>query len=188
MNTPVQHPPRPQPQPRAETSRAPTSSPSPAAPGEARQPLATVRRADAERLRRLCDESAASASLSADGMFFSQLLVPPVKEEQSESGFAGSSFSTLFPGEGVPTQLIDELAQRLPQQPDGPLSLTLLMPNLGKVQVNANKRDNQWSIELGFARRGVLKRLQPHQRNCESALEQALGCDVDLSLHEEAAT
>ncbi len=184
MNSPVQHPPRPQPQPRAEPSRTP--SPSPASPSETRQPLTTVRRADAERLRRLCNESASPESLSADGMLFSQLLVPPVTEEQSESGFAGSSFSTLFPNEGVPTQLIDELAQRLPQQPDGPLSLTLLMPNLGKVQVNANKRDNQWSIELGFARRGVLKRLQPHQRNCESALEQALGCDVDLSLHEEA--
>lgn len=182
MNSPVQHPPRPQPQPRAETSRAP--SPSPAAPGDTRQPSSPVRRADAERLRRLCDESASPASLSADGMFFSQLLVPPVTEQQSESGFAGSSFSTLFPAEGVPTQLIDELAQRLPQQPDGPLSLTLLMPNLGKVQVNANKRDNQWSIELGFTRRGVLKRLQPHQRNCESALEQALGCDVDLSFEE----
>jgi hypothetical protein len=182
MNSPVQHPPRPQPQPRAEPSRTP--SPSPASPGETRQPLATVRRADTERLRRLCDESASPASLSADGMFFSQLLVPPVTEQQSESAFAGSSFSTLFPTEGVPTQLIDELAQRLPQQPDGPLSLTLLMPNLGKVQVNASKRDNQWSIELGFARRGVLKRLQPHQRNCESALEQALGCDVDLSFEE----
>lgn len=184
MNSPVQHPPRPQPQPRAEPPRTP--SPSPASPSETRQPQPNMRRADAERLRRLCDESASPASLSADGMFFSQLLVPPVTEDQSESGFAGSSFSTLFPAEGVPTQLIDELAQRLPQQPDGPLSLTLLMPNLGKVQVNANKRDNQWSIELGFARRGVLKRLQPHQRNCESALEQALGCDVDLSLHEEA--
>ncbi|MBD8599785.1 type III secretion system HrpP C-terminal domain-containing protein [Pseudomonas sp. CFBP 8772] len=184
MNSPVQHPPRPQPQPRAEPPRTPST----ASPSEARQPQPNVRRADAERLRRLCDESASPASLSADGMFFSQLLVPPVTEDQSESGFAGSSFSTLFPAEGVPTQLIDELAQRLPQQPDGPLSLTLLMPNLGKVQVNANKRDNQWSIELGFARRGVLKRLQPHQRNCESALEQALGCDVDLSLHEEAAT
>ncbi|MFP3925050.1 type III secretion system HrpP C-terminal domain-containing protein [Pseudomonas sp. W5-36] len=184
MNSPVQHPPRPQPQQRAEPPR----TPSPASPSETRQPQPNVRRADAERLRRLCDESASPASLSADGMFFSQLLVPPVTEDQSESGFAGSSFSTLFPAEGVPTQLIDELAQRLPQQPDGPLSLTLLMPNLGKVQVNANKRDNQWSIELGFARRGVLKRLQPHQRNCESALEQALGCDVDLSLHEEAAT
>lgn len=184
MNSPVQHPPRPQPPPRAEPSRAPT--PSSASPSETRQPLTTVRRTDAERLRRLCDESASPASLSADGMFFSQLLVPPVTEQQSESGFAGSSFSTLFPSEGVPTQLIDELAHRLPQQPDGPLSLTLLMPNLGKVQVNANKRDNQWSIELSFARRGVLKRLQPHQRNCESALEQALGCDVDLSLHEES--
>lgn len=184
MNNPVQTPPRPQSQPRADASRAP--SPSPATPGEARQPLTSVRRADAERLRRLCDESAASASLSADGLFFSQLLVPAVTEQQSESSFAGSHLSTLFPAEGVPVQLIDELAQRLPQQPDGPLSLTLLMPHLGKVQVNANKRDNQWSIELGFARRGVLKRLQPHQCNCESALEQALGCDVDLSLHEEA--
>jgi hypothetical protein len=184
MNSPVQHPPRPPQQPRPETARTP--SPAPASGAETRQPLAAVRRTDTDRLRRLCDESAAPASLSADGVFFSQLLVTPVTEEQNESGFAGSSFSTLFPSEGVPTQLIDELAHRLPRQPDGPLSLTLLMPNLGKVQVNANKRDNQWSIELGFTRRGVLKRVQSHQRSCESALEQALGCDVDLSLHEEA--
>ena len=185
MNSPVQHPPRPQPQPRAEPSRTP--SPSPASPSETRQPLTTVRRADAERLRRLCDESASPASLSADGMFFSQLLVTPVTEQQSESAFAGSSFNTLFPIEGVPTQLIDELAQRLPQQPDGPLSLTLLMPNLGKVQVNASKRDNQWSVELRFARNDVLKRLQPRQHTCEQALANALGNEVELSFHEDLA-
>jgi hypothetical protein len=145
-----------------------------------------LRRVDAERLRRFCDESASPALLRADGMFFSQLLVPPVPDDRTESGFTGSSFSTLFPAGIVPTQLVDELAHRLPQQQDGPLSLTMLMPNLGKVQVNAHKRDNQWSIDLAFAQRGVLKRLQPYQRECKNALEQALGCDVDLSLHEEA--
>jgi hypothetical protein len=118
-------------------------------------------------------------------MFFSQLLVPLISEEKDHSGFAGSSFSSLPPSESVPTQLIDELAQRLPSQPDGPFSITLLMPNIGKVQVNANKRDNQWNVELGFTRRGVLKRLQPHQRACENALAEALGLDVDLSFHEE---
>jgi hypothetical protein len=86
----------------------------------------------------------------------------------------------------VPTQLVDELAQRLPAQPDGPFNVTLLMSNLGKVQVNASKRDNQWNIELGFARRGVLKRVQPHQRACENALADALGQDVELSMHEES--
>jgi hypothetical protein len=59
------------------------------------------------------------------------------------------------------------------------------MPNLGKVQVNANKRDNQWTVELAFARRGVLRRVQPHQNACRDALAEALGQDVELSLHED---
>jgi hypothetical protein len=150
-----------------------------------RPALAGVRRGDTERVRARWIEPGPADALSADGMFFSQLLVPAVGEEPDHSGFAGSGFSMLAPSDGVPTQLIDELAQRLPSQPDGPFNVTLLMPNLGKVQVNASKRDNQWSVELGFARRGALKRVQPHQRACESALADALGLDVDLSFHEE---
>lgn len=124
--------------------------------------------------------------MAADGLFFSQLLVPPVGEEPSHSGFSGgSSLSMPLPAEGIPAQLIDELAQQLPAQAGQPFSVTLLMPNLGKVHVKANKRDSHWDIVLGFARPDVLARLQSRQDACEDALTQALGHDVQLSLHDD---
>lgn len=175
MNTPIKTPPRPQPRP------APQEA---AAPNDNRPSLGTPRKLDLDRLRASWIQPAQTEALNADGLFFSQLLVAPVSEEPDHSGFGGSGLNLSPPSEGVPTQLIDELAERLPTQPDGPFNVTLLMPNLGKVQVSANKRDNQWNIELAFARRGVLKRLQPHQRACESALADALGHDVDLTFHE----
>ncbi len=180
MNTPIKSPPRPQASP---TQRpAPTES---AVSNTTRSSVGGLRRGEAERLRSTWHQTDPSEALSADGMFFSQLLVPAVGEQPDQSGFGGSALNLLPPGDGVPTALIDELAERLPVQPDGPFSVTLLMPNLGRVQVNANKRDNQWSVELAFARRGVLSRLRPHQRACESALADALGQDVDLSFHQE---
>lgn len=124
--------------------------------------------------------------MTADGAFFSQLLVPSVGEEPSHSGFGGgSSFSMPLQAEGVPAQLIDELAQQLPALAGQPFNVTLLMPNLGKVHVKANKRDSHWDIELGFARPDVLARLQSRQDACEDALTQALGHEVQLSLHDE---
>lgn len=180
MNSPIKAPthPRPQVQPRPAPSE-------PAATADNRPALGNLRRGESDRLRSAWNQPAAQEALNADGLFFSKLLVLPVGEKTEQSGYSGSGFSLLPPSDGVPTQLIDELAQRLPDQPDGPLSVTLLMPNLGKIQVNANKRDNQWTVELGFARRGLLKRLQPHQHACESALADALGQDVDLSFHED---
>lgn len=180
MNTPIKNTPHPPPQ----AQPRPVQPPS-APQADNRPALTSPRRGDAERVRASWSNTGPNDSLNADAMLFSQLLVPLISEEKDHSGFAGSGFSLLPPSENVPTQLIDELAQRLPSQPDGPFSITLLMPNMGKVQVNANKRDNQWNIELGFARRGVLQRLQPHQRACENALAEALGLDVDLSFHEE---
>jgi hypothetical protein len=138
-----------------------------------------------DRLRPALNPPTQPETTSADGLFFSQLLIPTVSEAPDHSGFSGSGLSLVPPADGVPTQLIDELAQRLPSQPDGPFNVTLLMPYLGKVQVNACKRENHWSVDLGFAKKGVLKRLQPHQRACESALAEALGQDVDVSFHEE---
>jgi hypothetical protein len=179
MNSPIKAPPhlRPQARPSPATSEPPVSN---------NRPLSgNPRRGDLERLRPAWNQPAQQETLNADGLFFSQLLVPPVSEEPDHSGFSGSGFNLLPPGDGVPTQLIDELAQRLPNLPDGPFNVTLLMPHLGEVQVNANKHANQWNIELGFARKGLLKRLQPHQRACENALADALGQDVDLSFHEE---
>lgn len=182
MSTPIKHPPRPQPQPQVQP-RPVAREPAPG--NDSRPALSGLRRGDVERPRSAWNQPSPGDALSADGLFFSQLLVPPVSEEPDQSGFGGSSFNLLPQNESVPTQLIDELAQRLPAQPDGPFSVTLLMPSLGKVQVNATKRDNQWNIELGFARRAVLKRLQPHQQACASALAEALGHDVDLSFHED---
>lgn len=182
MNTPIKAPPRPP----AQVAQRPTPT-EPTAPNVNRPGLGGLRRGDVERLRSAFNQLDQQETLSADGMFFSQLLVPAVGEQPDQSGFGGGGVNLLPPGDGVPAGLIDELADRLPAQPDGPFSVTLLMPNLGRVQVNANKRDNQWSVELGFARRGVLSRLRPHQRACESALADALGHDVDLSFHEEYA-
>ncbi|MFJ3485490.1 type III secretion system HrpP C-terminal domain-containing protein [Pseudomonas sp. NPDC090202] len=149
--------------------------------------MTTSRRAEPDRLRSAWPQGDQHDALNADGLFFSQLLITPVSAEPDQSGFGGSGLSLLPPADGVPTQLIDELAERLPDHLEGPLNVTLLMPSLGKVQVNASKRDNQWTVELGFARRGVLKRLQPHQRACQQALTDALGHDVDLSFQEEDA-
>lgn len=123
--------------------------------------------------------------MSADGLFFSQLLVPVVGESPEQQSFAGGSLEFSPKVEAMPTRLIDEVAQRLPQQPTGPLNFTLLMPNLGKVRVNAEKTDNRWSIQLGFSRRDVLKRVNGHSRACRDALAQALGHDVDLDFHED---
>ncbi|MFC6478762.1 type III secretion system HrpP C-terminal domain-containing protein [Pseudomonas asuensis] len=86
----------------------------------------------------------------------------------------------------MPTQLIDELVQRLAKDPLASLNVTLLMPNLGKVQVRASKRDDRWSVELGFSRQDVFKRLQPRENACESALANALGQPVELSMLNEA--
>ncbi|MFJ5298467.1 type III secretion system HrpP C-terminal domain-containing protein [Pseudomonas sp. NPDC088368] len=179
MNAPIKAPPRPAAQPAQRPA-----SPEPSTLAD-RLTLNGARRSDVSRPTTAWPQSNSNDALNADGLFFSQLLVPPVSEEPDHSGFGGSGFSVLPPSEGVPTQLIHELAERLPAQPDGPFSVTLLMPTLGKVQVNANKRDNHWNVELGFARKGVLKRVQPHQRACETALADALGHDVDLSFHEE---
>lgn len=180
MNTPIKSPPRPQ----TPTAQRPAPV-EPAAPNANRSGVAGLRRGEPERLRSAWNQPNQSETLNADGLFFSQLLVPAVGEAPDHSTFGGSGLNLMPPSDGVPTGLIDELAERLPVQPDGPFSVTLLMPNLGRVQVNAHKRDNQWNVELGFARRGVLSRLKPHQRACGRALADALGHDVGLSFHEE---
>ena len=180
MNSPIKAPPHSHPQ--APARPAPTE---PKPINDSRSAFGTLRRSEAERPRSTSHQPSQPEALKADGLFFSQLLIPAVGAEPDHSGFSGSGFSLLPVADGVPAQLIDELAQRLPDQPEGPFNVTLLMPALGKVQVNAHKRDNQWSVELGFARKGMLKRLQPHQRACESALAGALGQDVELSFHED---
>lgn len=126
--------------------------------------------------------------MSTDGLFFSQLLVLPVGTEPDQQSFAGGGVAFPVRAEQVPSQLIDELAQRLPDQPEGPLSFTLMMPNLGSVRVHSQKTDNRWNVQLGFARRDVLKRLQGHVGACRDSLSQALGLEVELDLHEDMET
>ncbi|KDD66126.1 hypothetical protein ABH912_005445 [Pseudomonas sp. BT76 TE3572] len=185
MSAPIKSTPPPTPQPKP----APRVAPPADRPGPSESRPAspsTAKRGETERGRVTWQHQAADTPMAADGLFFSQLLIPPVSEEPSHSGFAGgSNFSMPLPAEGVPTQLIDELAQQLPSQAGQPFSVTLLMPNLGKVHVKANKRDSHWEIELGFARPDVLARLQSRQDACEEALSQALGHDVQLSLHDD---
>ncbi|MBC3954593.1 type III secretion system HrpP C-terminal domain-containing protein [Pseudomonas triticifolii] len=189
MPTPIQSAPKPPPAPapqRAVPMERPSAAPTaPAGPGEKRPALAVIGRGDTQTSRSTSNKSFAETPISPDGLFFSQLLVPAVSEERDQQGFAGGAVAFPVKSEAVPTQLIDEVAQRLPEQPEGPLNFTLLMPNLGTVRVNAEKTDNRWSIQLGFARRDVLKRLQGHVGACRDALSQAMGLDVDLDLHEE---
>ncbi|CAM3058956.1 HrpP [Pseudomonas floridensis] len=154
-------------------------------PSGEKRPAASVGRGDSHAGRSPADGSLRDDAISADGLFFSQLLVPPVSEEPDQQSFAGGSLDFTTKTEPVPAQLIDELSQRLPQQPVGPLNFTLLMPNLGQVRVNAEKTDNRWNIQLGFSRRDVLKRVNGQASACRDALAQALGHDVDLDFHED---
>ncbi|WP_256262462.1 type III secretion system HrpP C-terminal domain-containing protein [Pseudomonas gingeri] len=173
------------------TAPHPAYRPAPAArapQAEDRLPSpALQRRSDAERSRQTGNTFGAgrdSSEMTADGLFFEQLLVPSSTDqgEQSEQ-HGGSGFNLFSTAEVIPTQLIDELAMQLPARGDRPFSATLLMPNLGKVQVRAGKRDNQWTIDLGFERADVLSRLRNNRQACEDAFSQALGQDVSLSLH-----
>jgi len=174
----------PTPRPLVRTPPAP-----PAAPVDSRTARpAMPRRAEVERNRPswMDDAEEREAPLSADGQFFAQLLVPAVREQQDDhSGSAGSAFTPIHATDEVPEQLIDDLTMRLSAHGDGPFSATLLMPNLGKVQIRAQKNKSHWDIELGFTRREVLDGLHARHEACENALSQALGHDVHLSLHED---
>ncbi|AHG42305.1 type III secretion protein [Pseudomonas syringae CC1557] len=155
--------------------------------GDKRPALGGSARGDAATNRSALNKSLQDMPMNADGMFFSQLLVPPVGAEPDQQSFSGGGIAFPVHADQVPTQLIDEIAQRLPDQPEGLLGFTLLMPNLGSVRVSASKADNRWSIQLGFARRDVLKRLSSHAGACRNSLSEALGQDVDLSMHEDLA-
>jgi hypothetical protein len=186
MTAPIKTPAKaPAPPPREDRVERPPLALSDKPLGDKRTAFGSNARGDVQTNRSALNKSWADVPVNADGMFFSQLLVPPVSEEPDQQSFSGGAIAFPMHAEQVPTQLIDEVVQRLPDQPDGPLSFTLLMPNLGSVQVHASKADNRWSIQLGFARRDVLKRLQGHVGSCRSALSQALGQDVDLDIHED---
>ncbi|NWB92688.1 type III secretion system HrpP C-terminal domain-containing protein [Pseudomonas agarici] len=145
------------------------------------------RRAETERSRQAGSAFGArrdtSNEITADGLFFEQLLVPSTTDQgDSSDRHGGAGFSLFHPVDEVLTQLIDELAMQLPVQSNRPFSATLLMPNLGKIQVRASKRDNRWNIDLDVERADVLGRLRSNRQVCEDAFSEALGQDVSLSL------
>ena len=143
------------------------------------------RRGDFESSLSSCSNSAAPTL--ADGQLFAQLL-QPVHQGGDQSGFGGSGVASFQARpDGMAGELVDELTQRLPSMPSGPISITLLMPNLGRVQVRAGKRDQQLEVELGFERLDVLERLRAQEHSCASALSEALGLPVRLWMREEAS-
>lgn len=164
--------------------------PSPAAPNgtaakDSRTSQAALRRSESERLRSAWTCREADTPMSADGQLFAQLIAP-VDEGGEQQGWSGGTVALPAQSEEMPTEVVDELVQRLAKDPLAGLNVTLLMPNLGRIEVKASSRDGRWNIELGFARRDVLKRLQPRQRACEDALANALGQPVELSMLDEA--
>ncbi len=127
-----------------------------------------------------------SSSIKADGLVFAQ-LIQPIKQISDDSSGLGTGSGVLSPKpDAMGTQLVDELVQRLPIAPPGAFTVTLLMPNLGKVQVRAGKREGHWEVELGFARRSTFERLHPQQSTCEAALASAMGSSIRLSMVDEA--
>ncbi|WP_223536854.1 type III secretion system HrpP C-terminal domain-containing protein [Pseudomonas sp. GL-B-16] len=136
-------------------------------------------------MRTVWSNRGAEALPTADGQYFAQ-LIGLVDEGGGQQGWGGGAIAMTTQSEEVPMDLMDELAQHLSKDPMSALDVTLLMPNLGRIEVRANARGGRWEVELGFARRDVLKRLQPRQRSCEAALAKALGKPVELSMLDEA--
>lgn len=176
--------------PASHVAAHPPQKPAPAATqpatGGTPSSIPLPRRGELQRTRPTDTRPGADKGIEADGLFFQQLLIPVSSDQSDHSGSGGSSrsFSMFDPVEGVPTQLLDELALQLPEHANRPFSATLLMPSLGKVQIRANKRDSHWAIELGFERRDVLERLTQQHQACEEALAKALDHDVELSLQQ----
>lgn len=182
---------------KAETAAAPRrpQPPStPAAPTPAQtQPAATrlqqggpLRRGDID-LRMLTQGVDLSPSaLMADGLVFAQLIQPAQAVSDEGSGLGGGQTAAAGKPDAAASQLVDELAQRLPIAPPGAFTATLLMPNLGRIQVRAGKRDDQWEVELGCARRETFERLRGQRGACEASLAEAMGSPVRLALVDEA--
>ena len=180
MTAPIKHTPPQRPAPQAPA--APAAKPTAAASSAPSSKGTEVQRNRPVEVRSAND---GVRPLDADAMLFMQMLVlpPPAhSDDQGSSGNGSSSFSMFAPLDGIPTQLIDELALQLPQHGNRPFSATLLMPNLGKVQIRAQKRDSHWDIELGLERADVLERLTKHHGACQQAFAQALDHDVELRL------
>jgi hypothetical protein len=121
-----------------------------------------------------------------DVVFFSHLLIASGDGERASHGFGADTTPAIKLDEGLPAPLLDELLQQLPVHAEGPFELSLLLPTLGRVQVNAERSDNRWRIQLGFNRRDRLLRLQQHGDACREALERGLGHPVEVHLYQVA--
>ncbi|MFH7611301.1 hypothetical protein RA272_27715, partial [Pseudomonas syringae pv. tagetis] len=64
-----------------------------------------------------------------------QLILPPVVAQSDQQSFPAGAIAFSGSAENVPTVLIDVVVQRLPDQPDGAVGLSVLMGNLGCVRV-----------------------------------------------------
>ena len=124
------------------------------APGkESAAPLINGRRGESERLRSVRPEHETEHILNADGLYFSQ-LIQPFSSDAVQQDLGGSAGVALpLQAEEAPAELIDELVQQLTRNSVAPLAVTVLMPNLGKVQVKVTRHNDHWGIELGFSRR-----------------------------------
>ena len=127
-----------------------------------------------------------SSAVIADGMAFAQLIQPVQAGSDDGAGLGGGSAAMLARPDAAAAQLLDELAQRLPIAPPGTFTAILLMPNLGKVQVRAGRREDRWDVELGFTRRETFERLRSQRGACEAALAAAMGSPIQLSMVDEA--
>lgn len=147
--------------------------------------LAGSRRSETERIRKLWSTHGVDAPSTLDGQYFAQ-LIGLVDDGGKQHDWGGGAIAMPLHNEEIPMDLMDELTQRLSKDPTSALNITLLMPSLGRVDVRATPQNGHWNIELGFARREALKRLRPRERSCETALTEALGQPVTLSMLDEA--
>jgi hypothetical protein len=170
-----------------------TASPPHVRPQEIARPNSTetqrlnqssIRRSETERSHTSSSRQATDERMLGDAQVFAQLLMPQDNKNEGQSSAPGGGFNLPVQLDEMSTQLVDDLTEKLSTEVRGSFSVTLKMPNLGKVYVKANKTENHWAIELGFDRADVLARLQSRQGDCERALKDALGNDVQLSLRQ----
>lgn len=177
--------PQPSPQPESQQKHQPATT-GMKHPGAA----ASSRRGEIDFRTLIQGLETSSSLVRGDGLVFAQLIQPAsqLSDDDDGSSLGGGSGILAANPDTMGTQLVDELVQRLPVAPPAAFTVTLLMPNLGKVQVRAGKREDLWEVELGFARRSTFERLKPQQNACEAALAAAMGSSVRLCMVDEVDT
>lgn len=128
-----------------------------------------------------------------EASLFSELLEEPASQTLAiagsqfgfSQGMASSDTQTTdsrSPAMKLWYQLEPELGEALAEQPDGPLSLTLLLPKLGEVDARMARLTTGpgWDISLGFAPE-ALEKLSPYHDRCRESLRRRMACRVRLS-------